>query len=171
MEGVRYSIRFKLMDAAVFCAVAVTFLFLQKKLISLYIYASATDAERVATLGYAVSYLDIMLIGLIPFSLTQVYASAMRESGKTTLPMVAGMTAMVINFVFNALLIFGLLGFPKLGVMGAAAATVISRFTELAIVMTGALFVQANDLFFYGFSGFWRYTYKTYFLHVSIIKK
>ena len=79
-----------------------------------------------------------MLIGLIPFSITQVYASAMRESGKTTLPMVAGMTAMVVNFIFNALLIFGLFGLPKLGVFGAAVATVISRFVELFIVLRGA---------------------------------
>ena len=151
MDGVRYSIRFKLMDAVVICAVAVSFLFLAKEnLISLYITSTTTEADKIATLGYAVSYLDIMLIGLIPFSLTQVYASAMRESGKTTLPMVAGMTAMLVNFVFNALLIFGLLGFPKLGVVGAATATVISRFTELAIVMTGAHKKNSKYPFFKG---------------------
>ena len=151
MDGVRYSIRFKLMDAVVICTVAVSFLFLAKEnLISLYITSTTTEADKIATLGYAVSYLDIMLIGLIPFSLTQVYASAMRESGKTTLPMVAGMTAMLFNFVFNALLIFGLLGFPKLGVVGAATATVISRFTELAIVMTGAHKKNSKYPFFKG---------------------
>jgi putative MATE family efflux protein len=151
MDGVRYSIRFKLMDAVVICAVAVSFLFLAKEnLISLYITSTTTEADKIATLGYAISYLDIMLIGLIPFSLTQVYASAMRESGKTTLPMVAGMTAMLVNFVFNALLIFGLLGFPKLGVVGAATATVISRFTELAIVMTGAHKKNSKYPFFKG---------------------
>ena len=48
------------------------------------------------------------------------------------------MVAMVVNFVFNALLIFGLLFFPKMGVLGAAIATVISRFTELLIVVVGA---------------------------------
>ncbi len=151
MDGVRYSIRFKLMDAVVICAVSVSFLFLAKEnLISLYSTSTTTEADKIATLGYAVSYLDIMLIGLIPFSLTQVYASAMRESGKTTLPMVAGMTAMLVNFVFNALLIFGLLGFPKLGVVGAATATVISRFTELAIVMTGAHKKNSKYPFFKG---------------------
>ena len=48
------------------------------------------------------------------------------------------MIAMLINFVFNALLIFGLFGLPKMGVLGAAIATVISRFTELAIILVGA---------------------------------
>ena len=151
MDGVRYSIRFKLMTAATICTGAVIFLFLAKEnLISLYISKETLDADRIATLGYGMSYLDIMLIGLIPFSLTQVYSSAMRESGKTTLPMAAGMIAMVVNFIFNGLLIFGLFGLPKMGVLGAAIATVISRFTELMIVMVGAHKKDSKYPFFKG---------------------
>ena len=139
MDGVRYAIRFKLITAIVILTVAVTILFnFGPDLISLYISSDTSAADRAATLGYAVSYLNIMLVGLIGFSITQVYASAMRESGRTTLPMIASMVAMLVNFVFNALLIFGLFFFPKMGVMGAAIATVISRFTELIIVMIGA---------------------------------
>lgn len=169
MDGVRYSIRFKLMDAVVICAIAVTFLFLAKEnLISLYISSGTADADRAATLAYATSYLDIMLVGLIPFSLTQVYASAMRESGKTTLPMIAGMTAMLVNFVFNALLIFGLLGLPKMGVMGAATATVISRFTELFIVMAGAHRKNSKYPFF---KGVFRSLYVPFYLVKTILVK
>ncbi len=139
MEGVRYSIRFKLITAITILSVAALILYFNaEKLVSLYITEGTPEADRIATLGYGVAYMHIMLIGLIPFSLTQVYASAMRESGKTILPMLAGMTAMVVNFIFNALLIFGLLGFPKMGVLGAAVATVISRFVEFTIVLTGA---------------------------------
>jgi putative MATE family efflux protein len=139
MDGVRYAIRFKLLTAITIFTVAVIILYnFGPQLISLYISADTPDADRAATLGYAVSYLNIMLVGLLPFSLTQVYASAMRESGRTTLPMVASMVAMVVNFVFNALLIFGLFFFPKMGVLGAATATVISRCTELFIVVIGA---------------------------------
>lgn len=79
-----------------------------------------------------------MLVGLIPFGLTQCYAGTLRESGQTVLPMKASMLAMVVNFVFNALLIFGLGPFPRLGVAGAAIATVLSRFVELGIVVVGA---------------------------------
>ena len=169
MDGVRYSIRFKLMDAVVICAIAVTFLFLAKEnLISLYIASGTADADRAATLAYATSYLDIMLVGLIPFSLTQVYASAMRESGKTTLPMIAGMTAMLVNFVFNALLIFGLFGLPKMGVMGAATATVISRFTELLIVMAGAHRKNSKYTFF---KGVFRSLYVPFYLVKTILVK
>ncbi len=139
MDGVRYSIRFKLLTAITIFTVAAFILhYLGPDIISLYISADTPGADRAETMGYAVGYLGIMIVGLAPFSLTQVYASAMRESGKTTLPMIASMTAMVINFIFNALLIFGLFGLPKMGVLGAALATVISRFTELLIVVYGA---------------------------------
>ena len=62
----------------------------------------------------------------------------LRESGQTVLPMKASMLAMVVNFIFNALLIFGIGPFPRMGVAGAAIATVLSRFVELAIVVVGA---------------------------------
>ena len=79
-----------------------------------------------------------MLVGLVPFGLTQCYAGTLRESGQTVLPMKASMLAMVVNFIFNALLIFGIGPFPRMGVAGAAIATVLSRFVELAIVVVGA---------------------------------
>ena len=91
-----------------------------------------------ATMEYALGYLRVMLVGLIPFALTQAYASTLRESGQTTLPMRASMIAMGINFVFNGLLIFGLFGFPALGVVGAGIATSLSRFVEFVIVVSGA---------------------------------
>ncbi len=139
MEGVRAALRFKLITAiTILCIASAILLSFGPSLIQLYISADTSAADAAATLGFAEGYLRIMLIGLIPFSITQVYASAMRESGKTTLPMIAGMTAMVVNFIFNALLIFGLFGLPKLGVFGAAVATVISRFVELFIVLRGA---------------------------------
>ena len=139
MDGVRYAIRFKLLTAITIFSIAIAILYFNGPALILdYIAKDTSDADRAATLGYALSYLHIMLIGLVPFSLTQVYASAMRESGRTTLPMIASMTAMVANFIFNVLLIFGYLGFPRLEVRGAAIATVLSRFVEFAIVVIGA---------------------------------
>ena len=139
MEGVRAAIRFKLITAITILIIAAIILInFGGDLIALYISSDTFPDERAETLRLAGGYLRIMIVGLIPFSLTQVYASAMRESGKTTLPMIASMVAMGVNFVFNALLIFGLFGLPKMGVFGAAVATVISRFTELFIVVFGA---------------------------------
>ena len=109
-----------------------------RSLIGLYIADGTSPADAAATMDYALSYLRVMLIGLIPFAFTQAYAGTLRESGQTALPMKASMIAMGVNFVLNCLLIFGLLGFPALGVVGAGIATSLSRFVEFLIVVTGA---------------------------------
>ncbi|MBQ6441279.1 MAG: MATE family efflux transporter [Lachnospiraceae bacterium] len=135
-EGVRMTMRYKLVIGGVLCLGAIAlFLMAGTFFINLYIAGDTSPADREATLSFAKQYLLVMLIGLPPFTLTQCYAGTLREGGQPVLPMVAGMISMAVNFVFNLLLIFGYLGFPKLGVVGAAVATVISRFVEFAIVV------------------------------------
>ena len=73
--------------------------------------------------------------------MTQVYASTLRETGETAVPMRASLIAVFVNLVFNWILIFGHLGLPALGVVGAAMATVLSRYVELIIV---AAFAHMN---------------------------
>ena len=75
-----------------------------------------------------------MVWGFIPFAITQAYASTLKETGNTVVPMAAGITATLVNLVGNYILIFGHFGAPAMGVEGAALATVISRFVELAMV-------------------------------------
>ncbi len=135
-EGVRYTMRIKFIVALVISVSAtIIFSIAGSSLIKLYISADTPAADAAETIRLAENYLKIMLISLVPFGITQVYSGTLRESGKTTLPMIASMTAMAVNFVLNLLLIFGYLGFPKLGVIGAAIATVISRLVELSIVV------------------------------------
>ena len=74
--------------------------------------------------------MQVMLVGLFPYAFAQIYASTLREMGETVAPMRAGIAAVVTNTVLNYILIFGKFGAPKLGVLGAALATVISRFVE-----------------------------------------
>lgn len=137
MDGVRHTFRFKLLvSTAITAAAIMLFLAAGPALIGAYISADTSPADAAATLDYAWGYLRIMLVGLVPFGLTQCYAGTLRESGQTVLPMKASMLAMVVNFIFNALLIFGLGPFPRLGVAGAAIATVLSRFVELNICNT-----------------------------------
>ena len=76
-----------------------------------------------------------MLIGLIPASIVQVYASTLRETGETVVPMLAGAIAVIINLILNYFLIFDHFGREGLGVAGAAIATVISRFIEAGIIV------------------------------------
>lgn len=136
VEGVRASFRYKIYISAIICVLAlVLFLAAGPQLISLYLTDTSDPARVQRTLGFALDYLHIMLLGLIPFSLTQDYASTLRETGETAVPMFASIAAVFVNLVFNYLLIFGKFGFPKLGVAGAAYATVLSRYVELAIIL------------------------------------
>ena len=103
-------------------------------LIRLFLHEGEAGLDLDATLDYAMQYLHVMLWQMLPFAVVQVYAGTLRETGETMLPMKAGLIAVVVNLVLNYILIFGKLGAPVLGVVGAAIATVVSRFVEVAIV-------------------------------------
>ncbi len=135
-EGVRFTFRFKLIIGAIIGAVGtLLFLLYGEQLISLFLHESSNGGDIKVTLAYAKEYLFIMIFGLIPFIISQCYSSTLRETGETKIPMVAGIAAVVVNFILNSFLIFGLCGVPKLGVVGAAIATVISRFVETFIIV------------------------------------
>lgn len=135
-EGVRSTMRIKLYVAvgavAVFAAVLIGY---GEGLISLFLHEGEEGLDLAATLRYGKEYLQVMLLQLIPFAAGQIYSSTLRETGETMLPMKAGVAAVFVNLIFNYILIFGKLGFPAMGVVGAAIATVLSRFVECAIVM------------------------------------
>lgn len=135
-KGVRDCFRVKWMIALsmLACALVVLIAF-PKRLIGMYLAQETAQADAAATLGFGMDYLTVMLWGLLPFGVSQVYASTLREVGETRLPMFASVAAILVNLVFNYFLIFGKCGFPKLGVTGAAIATVLSRYVETAIIM------------------------------------
>lgn len=136
MEGVRHTLRFKFLVVLGITLIAFgLFAAFGKQLIQSYIASDTSPADAALTLGYAEDYLKIMTVGLVPFAISQCLAGTLRESGQTVLPMKASIAAILVNLVFNSLLIFGLCGFPKLGVAGAAIATVLSRFVELGIIL------------------------------------
>lgn len=135
-EGVRQTVRFKIWMVSLITLLTVILLLAAgDPLISFYLQGDGTVESAAATLRYGKEYLRIMLPGLIPFMLVQVYSSTLRECGKTILPMKAGVIAVFVNLVLNYLLIYGKFGMPALGVQGAAIATIISRFVECAIVL------------------------------------
>lgn len=134
-EGVRNTFRFKLMFCLSLTVIGVgVFLLLGKRLVSLYLQGEGDVQDAEASLSFALRYIKIMVLGFVPYVLSQCYSSTMREIERPVMPMVAGVTAVLVNFVLNIVLIFGYLGAPKLGVVGAAIATVTSRFVELAII-------------------------------------
>lgn len=135
-EGIRHTFRYKLWMAFILTAIASSVLFFQKEnLIQMYLNGSNDGGDLVAALHYGISYLKVMLLGLPAFMMVQVYVSTLRECGETVVPMKAGVAAVMVNLCLNYLLIYGKFGLPALGVVGAAIATVISRYVEALIVI------------------------------------
>ena len=141
-EGVRYTFRFKLMICLLLALLGGTVFALKgSALIGLYLTGEGEAATAAGALEYGMKYLVIMLWGFLPFAVANAYASTLKECGNTFVPMLAGIAAVMVNLCLNYVLIFGHFGAPKMGVEGAALATVISRYVELAIL---AGWVHAN---------------------------
>lgn len=137
-EGLRNSLRFKLILCTVITAIGIgIFLLFGDGLILSFLKGETQTIDRELAFENAKTYLLIMLFGFVPFALTQSYASTLRETGETVLPMKAGIVAVLVNLFFNYILIFGVepLGIPKMGAAGAAIATVLSRYVEAGIVI------------------------------------
>ena len=135
-EGVKNTFRAKLY-IALLAVVLFTAAFVLKgdALIRLFLHEGKEQLDLAATLGFGRAYLHVMLLQMPLFALCQVYSGTLRETGETLLPMKAGIIAVFVNLIFNYILIFGKLGLPALGVVGAAVATVIARVVECAIVL------------------------------------
>ncbi|MBQ9342509.1 MAG: MATE family efflux transporter [Lachnospiraceae bacterium] len=164
-EGMKHTFRFKVISSLIITIIWIAvFYFFRSGLINLFLHDDGTGVNLALAFDSAEQYLYIMLIGLIPFTFSQVYASTLRETGQTILPMVASIIAVLINFVGNYILIFGHFGAPKLGVAGAAIATVASRFVESGIVLTWTHLNTARFKFMIG-------VYKSLYVPVTLIKQ
>ena len=136
-EGVRNTMRFKMLLMAIVSVIGIfVFMLFGTDLIQLFLTDGSDGAQ--AALVHAQDYLTVMLWGLVPFAFSNAYSGQLRSIGQTFVPMVAGIAAMLTNLVGNYILIFGHFSAPAMGVTGAAIATVISRFVELAIVVVYA---------------------------------
>jgi len=137
-QGVRHTFRFNFLLGAIFTALAAAALAAAPdRLIGAFLHETDAAADLAYTLREGKRYLHIMLLGLPAFAVTNAYVSILRVTGDNRLPMRASIAAIFVNLVFNWLLIYGKLGFPALGVAGAAIATVLSRYVELALVLLG----------------------------------
>ena len=132
VEGVRNTFRFKLLITLLFGALSTAaFLAFDDALISTFLHAGESEGDLLLTLRYGKEYLLIFVVGMVPYAITQAYASTLRETGETMLPMYSSIIALFCNGVLNGVFIFAL----SMGVRGAAIATVISRFIELAFIV------------------------------------
>ncbi len=164
-EGVRYTFRFKMITC-----VAVTLIGLgilagfATPLISMFLHDGSATGDADATLAYGLEYLQVMLIGLLPFAINSAYTSTLRETGETVLPMKAGIIAVFVNLCLNYVLIFGNFGVPALGATGAAIATVIARFVECGIVIVWTHTHKQKMPFIDG-------AYRSMYMPVSLMKQ
>ena len=135
-EGVRNTFRFKFI-VCMLTAMAAIILFAAagEELIMLYLHEGAQGGDIAKTLAYGKEYLAVMILGIVPYAISQAYASTLRETGETILPMKAGIIAVFVNLIGNYLLIFGKFGLPALGAVGAAIATDIARVVECAVLI------------------------------------
>lgn len=138
-KGHMHSFRFKLYATLTVTALTIL-LFITKgsALISLYLTDTTGSGATEVALQYGLEYLAIMMVGLIPFAINQSYATNIKETGQTLIPMIASFVAVGTNAILDYVLIFGLGPIPKLGVAGAALATVIARYIEALIVIVWA---------------------------------
>ena len=164
-EGVANTFRFKLWMAAILTGITILILVVfGEPLIQMYLNGNQDGGDTAAALFYGKKYLWIMLAGLPAFMVVQVYASTLKECGSTITPMKAGITAVIVNLVFNYLLIYGKFGFPELGVAGAAVATVLSRYVEAIIVVSWTHAHKEQNTYIKGL-------YRTMKIPVNLVKR
>ena len=100
-----------------------------------------------AVIDEGVKYLKIISFSYIFTAFTQIYLNVMRSVERVMIATAVYLISLVLNISLNAVLIFGLLGFPAMGVSGAARATVIARLTEFAIVVFYSLRINRQVCF------------------------
>lgn len=134
-EGIRNTIRYKLMLGTLLCITSALIMwFAGDKIIGLFLHESEGGGDLALTLDYGLGYLHVIMLTLPLIMLTNMYAGTLRECGETVLPMKAGFASVVVNLVFNYILIYGKFGFPAMGVYGAAIATLLARLVEFMII-------------------------------------
>lgn len=88
-------------------------------------FASQTSDTEILT--YGMDYLQLICIGSVGLCGQFLFERLLQSTGKTFYTMITQATGAIINIILDPIFIFGLFGFPKLGVMGAAVATIIGQ--------------------------------------------
>lgn len=165
MKGMRETFRFKMVLGVVLTILCIILLSAcGETFVSLFLQGENDVGSTALALSEGMSYLNVMLWGLFPFMVVQSYVSSLRETGETVAPMIASVIAILVNLVLNYVLIFGHFGFPRLGVTGAAIATVISRYVEMFYILLHAHRHQEKYHFLQG-------AYASLHMESSLLKK
>ena len=150
-EGIRHTIRYKMWLGFIISILVVLILMsMGSELINIYLQGTTDSGDPVKTLDYGMQYLGVILFMFPAVYIGFLLSSTLRECGETVLPMKAGIAAIFVNLCFNYLLIYGKFGFPRLGVRGAAAATVLSKYVEMGIILIWCMKNTKKHSYFHG---------------------
>ena len=93
-----------------------------------------TDIESIV--NYGITYLNICILCSFGVFVEITFERFLQATGRTVYSMITQLTGAITNIVLDPILIFGLLGFPKLGIAGAAWATVIGQCVGAVVAVT-----------------------------------
>ena len=105
-------------------------------------YAMQTGAGQENILELGVTYLSIVMVFSIGLFAQFIFERMLQATGRTVFTMISQMVGAIINIILDPILIFGLFGFPKLGIAGAAVATVVGQI--IAAVIGGIYNMKKN---------------------------
>jgi putative MATE family efflux protein len=135
LDNIKKSASLMLVTASSVCFIGflIAFLF-PEQLIALFTDINNPISAKIIESG--ASYLRIVSISYVPTAISTAMSTALRCIERPRIPLLISVVAILTNTFLNYLLIFGKLGFPVLGVEGAAIATVIARFVEVIFFIT-----------------------------------
>lgn len=133
------SIAMKITLAATTIFTVVTLIF-PTEILSIY----SKDAQVISE---GATYLRILAFSFVLFGLSNTATSVLRSTNNVKISLYAGIGACLVNIFFNWALIFGNLGFPAMGIAGAAIATVLSRVFEFVVVFGYYVFYEKKIAF------------------------
>jgi putative efflux protein, MATE family len=87
------------------------------------------------TLAYASEYLSVIAMGFLPAALTMGVTASLRGAGLTRIPMMYNLFSNLLDVFLNYGMIYGRLGFPEMGVLGASLSTTVSRFIAMSLAL------------------------------------
>lgn len=103
----------------------------------------STDLETVALAG---KYLRIVGASFLPMTVTLMVSAYLRSSGRSKPPMYAGLLSMGVNVFLNYIFIFGKIGMPVMGLMGAGYGTLAARSVECAVLVAVMVYYKRRGV-------------------------